>query len=210
MPFKFNRTVVMGAVAVLLTALTLFDLLSGPAGSSGSRTQRSKPAGEAVSEPASLAAPAEPRSTKSSASQAWRDIQAFSQLRENAPLVTKRYQSLAVPYAELMAEVAVVHGAEETPEVAAKRAFTAMLPPTVQIKAFLVADGAVSQQGNTLLTVNLSLESIDSQAMQQAITMLGNPAAGLVWQELTLSADTEKRLIVVSGLLSVLAVRYAE
>ena len=46
--------------------------------------------------------------------------------------------------------------------------------------------------------------------MQQAVMALGNPAAGLVWRELALNADGEKRRIALTGLMSVLAVRYAE
>ena len=125
-------------------------------------------------------------------------------------MVADRYRTLAIPYAEMMAEVAVVHGADEKPDAAAKRAIAALLPPTVQIKALLVTDGGLVQQGNTLLSVNLSLESADSLAMQQAVMALGNPAAGLVWRELALNADGEKHRIALTGLLSILAVRYAE
>jgi hypothetical protein len=213
MPFKITRTVVMGGVAVLLTALTLFDLLSGGAGNPSSGRARSKPAAESGIAPViagSTSTPAGKRAEHSSASQLWQEIRTLSQLRENSPAVVRRYQALAAPYAEAMAEVAVLHGVDEKPEDAAKRALGALLPPSVQIKALLVADGAVSQQGNTLLTVNLSLESPDSLAMQQAIMMLGNPAAGLVWRELTLSADGDKRVIQLAGVLSALAVRYAE
>ncbi len=197
----------MGGVAVLLTALTFLDYTVGP-GSSGAPSPRRVSAVPAVSEPAS--ALNTQRGGHSSAGRAWQEIRTLSLLQENAQAVAGRYQALAAPYAEMMAGVAVLHGADEKPEVAAKRALGALLPPTVQIKALLVADGAVAQQGNTLLAVNLSLESVDSQAMQQAMMTLGNPAAGLVWRELALSADSEKHLITLTGLLSVLAVRYAE
>ena len=204
-PFRINRTAVMGGIAVLLTALTLLDYTVGPGSSqlSGARSPLDDSAAPAGNEPAAGAGHA-------AASRAWQEIRTLSRLRENAAAVTDRYRTLAIPYAEMMAEVAVVHGADEKPDAAAKRAIAALLPPTVQIKALLVTDGGLVQQGNTLLSVNLSLESADSLAMQQAVTALGNPAAGLVWRELALNADGEKRRIALTGLMSVLAVRYAE
>lgn len=209
-PFKVNRTVVLGGVAVVLTVLTFLDYTAQPGSpaSSAPRSQRTSPAVAASSE--ITPAPAGSRAGQPSASAAWQEIRWLSRLQENAPAVTSRYQALAAPYAEMMAGVAVLHGAGEKPEAAARRAIGALLPPDVQVKALLVADGAVAQHGNTLLTVNLSLESPDSQAMQQALMALGNPAAGLVWRELALSADGEKRLIQLTGLLSVLAIRHAE
>lgn len=203
--FKVNRTGVMGGVAALLAVVTFLDYTggTGSSGSSASRAQRSSAADTLTSASARAGGHA-------SASQLWQEIRALSRLAENAPAVTRQYQSLAVPYAEMMAEVAVVHGPDEKPEAAAKRALAALLPPAVQIKALLVADGALAQQGNTLLTVKLSLESDDSQAMQQALLALGNPAAGMVWRELSLSADSEKRLVAIGGQLSVLAIQHAE
>ena len=198
----------MGGIAVLLTALTLLDYTAGPGSSqpSGARSlldDSAAPAGNGPAAGASLTGHA-------AASRAWQEIRTLVRLRENAAVVSDRYRTLAIPYAEMMAEVAVVHGADEKPDAAAKRAIAALLPPTVQIKALLVTDGGLVQQGNTLLSVNLSLESADSMAMQQAVTALGNPAAGLVWRELALNADGEKHRIALTGLLSVLAVRYAE
>ena len=207
-PFRINRTAVMGGIAVLLTALTLLDYTAGPGSSksSGARSPLDDSAAPAGTEPAVGAS----RAGHVSASRAWQEIRSLSRLRENAAVVADRYRTLAIPYAEMMAEVAVVHGADEKPDAAAKRAIAALLPPTVQIKALLVTDGGLVQQGNTLLSVNLSLESADSLALQQAVTALGNPAAGLVWRELALNADGEKHRIALTGLLSVLAVRYAE
>lgn len=207
-PFRINRTAVMGGIAVLLTALTLLDYMTGSGSSqpSGARAPLADSAAPAGNEPA----PGASRAGPAAASRAWQEIRALSRLRENAAAVTDRYQTLAIPYAEMMAEVAVVHGADEKPDAAAKRAIAALLPPTVQIKTLLVTDGGLVQQGNTLLSVNLSLESADSLAMQQAVMALGNPAAGLVWRELALNADGEKRRIALTGLMSVLAVRYAE
>ncbi len=198
----------MGGIAVLLTALTLLDYMTGSGASqpSGARAPLADSAAPAGNEPA----PGASRAGPAAASRAWQEIRALSRLRENAAAVTDRYQTLAIPYAEMMAEVAVVHGADEKPDAAAKRAIAALLPPTVQIKTLLVTDGGLVQQGNTLLSVNLSLESADSLAMQQAVMALGNPAAGLVWRELALNADGEKRRIALTGLMSVLAVRYAE
>jgi len=186
----------MGGLAALLVILTVLDYTARP-GSSNSPAAR-----VSAARPVAAGPPAP--------NAAWQEIRALSRLRENAAAVTNRYQALAVPYAETMAEVAVLHGAGEKPEAAAKRAIGALLPPVVQVKALLVADGAVTQQGNTRLTVNLSLESADSRALQLAVMALGNPAAGLVWRELALSADSETRLIRLTGLLSVLAIRHAE
>ena len=204
-PFRINRTAVMGGIAVLLTALTLLDYTVGPGSSqlSGARSPLDDSAAPAGNEPAAGAGHA-------AASRAWQEIRSLSRLRENAAVVADRYRTLAIPYAEMMADVAVVHGADEKPDAAAKRAIAALLPPTVQIKALLVTDGGLVQQGNTLLSVKLSLASADSLALQQAVTALGNPAAGLVWRELALNADGEKHRIALTGLLSVLAVRYAE
>jgi hypothetical protein len=216
----------MGVIAALLTALTILDRLTVGDSSHPSnldetsvahspRTPSARgPTAPAIVEStpirASASASARTSAEPSAAIQAWQNIRTLSLLKENAPTVVKRYQVLAVPYAEMMATMAVLHDGDENPEDAARRALPALLPPVVQIKALLIADGAVSTHGNTLLSVSLSLESADSQAMQQAVLALGNPAAGMVWRELTLIADSEKRLISLSGLLSVLAVRYAE
>lgn len=89
---------------------------------------------------------------------------------------------LAAPYAESMSEIAVLHTADEKPDEAAKRALTALLLKTIQVKALLVADGRVKSLGS-LLSVNVSLESSDSLAMQRAVLTLGNPAAGMKWRE---------------------------
>lgn len=190
----------MGGLAVLLTVLTILDHFpnSASTGASGrpARAQRDSGAlGSGAAQSSSLA---------------WQNIRTLSQLGENAPLVTRRYQSLAVPYAEMMAGVAALHGTEETPVEAAKRAIGDSISPEVRIKALLVAEGAVSRRNSTLISVNLNLESSDSRAMQQAVLALGAPQSGMVWREMSLAVDNEQRLIQVSGVLSVLAVRLAE
>ncbi len=226
LPFslKINRTVVMSVIAVLLTALTLLDRLTvgdsshplnltEPSVAHSPPVPRARGATEpAIGESTPIRAPvsAKTSSEPSAAILAWQNIRTLSLLNANAPTVTKRYQLLAAPYGEMIAAMAVLYDGDEKPEDAVRRAIPALLPPVVQIKALLIADGAVSTQGNTLLSVSLSLESADSQAIQQAVLALGNPAAGMVWRELTLIADSEKRLVSLSGLLSVLAVPYAE
>ncbi len=214
----------MSVIAALLTALTLLDRLTvdnssrpsnvtEPADAHSARTPLARgTTGPATDESTPIRAPLSAKTSiePSAALQAWQNIRTLSFLNANAPTVAKRYQMLAAPYGEMIAAMAAVYDGDETPEDATRRALPALLPPEVQIRALLIADGPVSTQGNTLLSVSLSLESADSQAMQQAILALGNPAAGMVWRELTLIADSEKRLVSLSGLLSVLAVPYAE
>lgn len=214
----------MAVIAVVLTALTVLDRWTvgdlshssrspdSPVDGLQPRTSVRVATGPTIGESTSRHTPTltgkYPESP--SAEQAWQNIRGLLLLNDNARAVAKRYQTLAVPYAEMMATIAVAHDADEKPNDAAKRVLLASLPPVVQIKALLIAEGAVSTQGNTILSVRLSLESADSQAMQQAVLALGNPAAGMVWRELTLIADSEKRVISLNGLLTVQAVLYAE
>lgn len=213
----------MAVIAVVLTALTVLDRWTVGDLSHSSRSSDSPADGLQPRTSARVATAPTIGDTSShtptsagkypespSAEQAWQNIRYLLLLNDNARAVAKRYRTLAVPYAEMMATIAVAHDADEKPSDAAKRVLSALLPPVVQIKAVLIAEGAVSTQGNTILSVRLSLESADSLAMQQAVLALGNPAAGMIWRELTLIADSEKRVISLNGLLTVLAVLYAE
>ena len=92
----------MGGIAVLLTALTLLDYTVGPGSSqlSGARSPLDDSAAPAGNEPA----PGASRAGPAAASRAWQEIQTLSRLRENAAVVADRYQTMAIPYAEMMAE----------------------------------------------------------------------------------------------------------
>ena len=206
----------MGGVAVVLVGLTVLDYSGGPSPvpksktSSGASAERPAPARAASSSEAPDVTPKSPteESTTSDTGTA-EEMRFLAALRHNAATVTTRYQTVAVPYAEMMGRVAVSFATGEKPEEATKRSITELIPPTVRITTLLVAENGKTTQ-DPLLSVSLALESNDSDAMQEVILKLGDPAAGLIWREMSLVADSSKRLISLSGVISVLPLRYAE
>lgn len=206
----------MGGVAAVLVGLTVLDYSAGPSSvpksktSSAARADGPAPARSASSPEAPDATQDSPTSVSTTRdTDTSEEMRFLAALRHNAAIVTERYQTAAVPYAEMMGHVAVSFAAGEKPEEATKRSITDLIPPTVRITTLLVAEGGKTAQ-DPLLSVSLALESNDSEAMQEVVLKLGDPAAGLIWREMSLVADSSKHLLSLSGVISVLPLRYAE
>lgn len=202
--FRPNRTVVLGGLAVFLAILTLIDQVNTsanrvPGGRSG--VPHGESASREIADNVAKSAPGEGL---------WGQVLTLRYLLENADLIRKRYQSVAVPYAEAVAPLAALYSAGEQPKAAVTKAVQSLIDPAIQVKAMLVSEGAAGQHGVKLFNVSLSLESRDSQAMLRTLLALGDAASGSVWKELSVGVDNNQRAVRLGGTLTVLAVQQAE
>lgn len=195
-----KRTAVLGVIAIVLVAATIYDYTIGGPGRKNS------------DEPAS-AAPVTTHVTQASGGGVetlLREAEELSYFISRAPRIRSRYIEIAGPYAETVATFATLYQHGENPAAVAKQRLSQLLPPEVSMKELLIAEAPANSQGALPLVATLTLDSGDSAAFQKAIFTLGNAANGTLWKELYLSADPEKRHLKASGQLAMLMVEQAE
>ena len=206
MPIALNaRTAVLGAVALALAAATAYDLTVGfgdvsqPGRAAPGAGNPVPGAGQAARAP--QAPPAEILA---------REVAELEHFLAAAPLVRSRYQVMAVPYAEAVATFATLHGAGDSLPRVARARVAALLPRGVKLEEMLVSEAAAADSGATWLSATLNLSSDDSAAFETALIRLGEAANGMVWKELAVVSDPERRSLRASGQLALLMVRQAE
>ena len=186
------RTLLLGATALLLVVLTIFEYTAG------------KPGGN-DSAPARQAAPADDRLAEK-----WDKIARLRYYRDNAPAIRQRYETIAVPYVESIAGFATLHPPGVDVRQMAERAVRDLLPAGVELKDILLAEAEKPVAGIVWLTATVNLASSNSQALSAALLVLGNTVNGMVWKELSLGVDTVNRRIQAKGELTLVAIEQAE
>lgn len=139
----------------------------------------------------------------------WREFAELRYLKAHQTEIRQRYQTLAPAYAELVAATATTYSGDQSPKDAAIDAIKSLLAPSVEIRDILIGETGASQSP-LQLEATLSLASADSQAMTAGLVNLGNAANGMVWKELSMAADPEKRTLQAKGKLLLLMTRLAE
>lgn len=203
-----RRTLVLGLLALVLTGLTIYDYSHDKAGTSRrSAPTRDEPVlSTAATGPASRSASV----SASGAAALWREILELRHFRAHADLIRQRYQAVAGPYAELVAPLATLGTSGVAPREQVTLAVQSLLSPEVKIKDLLVAEQSASGAAAQWAEATLSLSSGDSQAMARALVALGDAGNGMIWKELAVGVDTDRRSVQAKGKLALLLVRQAE
>lgn len=200
LPQLSSRTLLLAGLAIVMVGLTLYDYMVGlPDRDSRSTFE----AGQARS----VSIPMQRRAVYQAG-----DSQSIAELEnilKHAEVIRQRYRNIAVPYAESVAGFATLYAPGEIPRDKAAAAIRSLIPVEVEIKDMLISE-APSATGSLWLTATLSLNGSDSRAMIAALMALGDAANGMVWKELALGVDDERRQISVKGRISLLMARLAE
>jgi hypothetical protein len=191
-----RRTVIFGGIAALLAALTFYDYTQGPSS-------------EKVTSAKARVASISPNTTAGPSGQ-WRELTELRHLRDHAEGIRKRYEAIAVPYAEGVATFATLYGPGQPVRDEAGRAIRSLIPAEVEVKDLLVAEAGPTDRGIVWFTATISLASGDSQAMGRTLLSLGDAANGMVWKELSAATDAEHRRVQAKGQLAVLMLPQAE
>ena len=192
------RTLVLGALALVLVGVTAYDYTSG-------LVPRRK--NFATVEPVLSVEHDAPRSR---VSQLLRESAELKYFLAHAAEIRAHYQAIAAPYAEAVATFATLYAPDESPQRIAQKRLTDLLPAAVELSGPLVSEVAPDDKGALWLTATLSFTSADSAAFETALIALGDPANGVLWKELSVTGDPEKRILRASGTLRVLMVERAE
>ncbi|HEY6896981.1 MAG TPA: hypothetical protein VI279_06945 [Rhodocyclaceae bacterium] len=200
-----RRTLVLGLVALALTGLTIYDYSRNSTATSR-RPAATRAAPMAAAAPGSTSRPA----AASGAVALWREILELRHFRAHADLIRQRYQAIAGSYAELVAPLATLGTPGAAPKDQATLAIQSLLSPEVKIKDLLVAEQPATGAAAQWAEATLSLSSGDSQAMARALVALGDAGNGMIWKELAVGVDTDRRSVQAKGKLALLLVRQAE
>ncbi len=198
---KFSRrTLILAGLAVGMAGLTLYDYSVGlpDRGVSSHRETGNSPV-----EAASVARVAANRSGTG------QSIAELENILGHADIIRQRYRAVAVPYAEAVASFATLYAPGEIPRDKATSAIRGLIPAEIEVKDLLIST-APSTNGSLWLTATVSLSGSDSRAMIAALLALGDAANGMVWKELALGVDDERRLISAKGRISLLMAQLAE
>lgn len=191
-----SKLLPLGIVAALLAALTLYDYTVG-LGNEGSEPdpaqQRLLPGGE----PGKVASLVD-------------EVSELRFLLARAPEVRTRYQKIAIPYAESVATFATFYATGETPAAAAKRQLAGLLQAPVKIGEVLISEADAGNRGAVMLNANLDFSSHDSAAFTKALLALSDASNGMVWKELSVTADPGQHELRASGQLTLLMVEQVE
>jgi hypothetical protein len=197
MPPKVNtRTAVLAVVALLLVGATVYDYTRKPGtASSGRELEPATAVRQHGADRVTMLA---------------KEAAELKYFLAHASQVRARYQAIAVPYAESVATFATLYAAGENPAEAAKKRIAGLLPKSVVMSDLLIAQANVSEKGATWLDATLVLNGSDSDAFEQAILALGDPANGTIWKGMTIAGDAEHRTLRASGQLALLMVEQVE
>lgn len=200
LPQLSRRTLLLAGLAMVMFGLTLYDYIVGLPdrdGSSAIDAGQSRP----------VRAPVPRRAAQQTG--VGQNIAELENILNHAEVIRQRYRTIAVPYAEAVAGFATLYAPGEIPRDKAAEAIRRLVPAEVEIKDMLISE-APSTAGSLWLTATLSLTGSDSRAMIAALLALGDAANGMVWKELALGVDDERRQISAKGRISLLMARLAE
>jgi hypothetical protein len=196
-----RRTVLLAAIAAALVVATFYDYTRG-------LDDGKRPAAARVAAAAAAANP--PRANASAKPSPWREFVELRHYRDHAAQIRQRYQAIAAPYAEGIATFATLYSPGKPLKEQATQAIRSLVPPEVEIKDLLLAEAGAADNGIAWFTATLSLSSGDSQAMNSVLLALGDAGSGMVWKELSLAADAERRQVRATGQLALLMLPQAE
>ena len=192
-----RKTLILGAIALLLAGLTVYDYSAGPdKGALGRLTDERHAGAKAENEDSPLAAA--------------KKLGELRFLVKHSDEIKARYPAIAAAYAESIATFATILKAGESPANAAKKALRSLLAPEVKLDEVLVSEVPYHHQGALWLTVNLSLSSHDSAAFSKTLVALGDASNGMVWQKLNMLATPDQSALQATGQLAMLMVENVE
>lgn len=199
MPQLSKRTWILLGLAICMTGLTLYDRTVGLSYQPVNGSIEPK---QTASVPASLRQSSTPPVGSGS-------IGELERIISNAEVIRQRYRDIAVPYAESVAGFVTLYSPGELPKEKAAAAIRRLVPSEIEIKDMLIAE--VPASGRSIwLTATVSLVGGDSRAMISALLELGNAANGMVWQDLAVGVDDERRQISAKGRVRLLMAPFAE
>lgn len=200
LPQLSRRTLLLAGLAISMAGLTLYDYIVGLPDRGGSSAVE-------IGQARSARTPTSRRSAQRNGDN--QSIAELENILSHAEVIRQRYRTIAVPYAESVAGFATLYAPGEIPRDKAAAAIRSLIPAEVEIKDMLIAE-APSATGSLWLTATLSLTGSDSRAMITALMALGDAANGMVWKELALGVDDERRQISAKGRISLLMAQLAE
>ena len=203
---RSRRQWVLGGIAVVLTALTIWDY-STPTGNPNSRRDRGDSSGSAY---VTSDAKEIPGAQQSRPEDPWQEAARLRHLLNSAKVIRQRYNTIAVPYAEAVASFAGLHPPGQTARAAAEHAIKSLVPEGVELKDMLIAEGATPAPGVANFKATVSLASSDSRAVARAIQALGEAANGMIWTSFSLGVDGGSQRLLVKGELAIITVEQAE
>lgn len=203
-PARSRRPLLLGGIAVVLTALTIWDY-SGLAERDVVRRDAGK------GDPAALV---RTESAGGRASQVRMDPFAeAARLRHyqtSSKLIRQRYNTIAVPYAEVVAGLAALHPRGQTPTAAAEYAVRSLIPEGVELQDIILAEEKSQTPEVVTVKATASLTSTNSQAFIKALLALGESANGMQWTSFSIAVDGGGHHISAKGDLNILTVEQAE
>ena len=200
LPQFSRRTLLLAGLAIGMVALTFYDYSVGlPDRAGGSAID----VGQAKSRRPPSRGPDLVQSGEK------HSIGELKNILANAEIIRQGYRTIAVPYAESVAGFATLYAPGEIPKDRAAAAIRSLVPAEVEIRDMLISESPTSR-GTLWLTATLSLNGSDSRAMIAALLALGDASNGMVWKELALGVDDERRQITAKGRISLLMAQLAE
>ena len=208
LPQISRRTLMLAGLAIGMAGLTFYDYRVGlPDRGGGSSLDTGQP--RAARNQAPRHALRQTGDGQSNSQSNGQSIAELENVLKHAEVIRQRYRTIAVPYAESVAGFATLYAPGEIPKDKAAAAIRSLIPAEVEIKDMLISE-APTTSGSLWLTASLSLTGSDSRAMIAALLALGDAANGMVWKELALGVDDERRQIAAKGRISLLMAQLAE
>jgi hypothetical protein len=216
------RITLLLAVAVLMVGLVLLDqfgYLPGGGDESSPRRRLAAQSPMAVAPPPSANAPSPAASAPVAALAAhqqthWQQLAArYAELKgyvEAKDDIERAYTQIGGPYAEAIASYGATYPAGNRPGESLDRFIRQHLSSRLRLVDLKIMPSAERGSGRYVSTAQISLLAADSQAMIQAVLDLGNPDNGLLWKELTVTADATKKTMRADGQLVLTLVESAE
>lgn len=202
---RSRRQWILGGIAVVLTALTIWDY-STPTGNPNSRRDRGDSSASAIATADTKGIP----NVRSKREDPWQEAARLRHLLNSAKVIRQRYNTIAVPYAEAVASFAGLHPPGQAARTAAEHAIKSLVPEGVELKDVLIAEGTVPAPGVANFKATVSLASSDSRAITRAIQALGEAANGMIWTSFSLGVDGNNQRLLVKGELAIITVEQAE
>lgn len=200
LPRVSSRTLLLAGLAIGISGLTFYDYMVGLPDRSSSAAIEGGPIKAARTLAPRRAAPQVSDGPS---------IAELENIIDHAEVIRQRYRTIAVPYAESVAGFATLYSPGEIPRDKAAAAIRSLVPAEVEIKDMLISE-TPSTTGSLWLDATLSLTGNDSRAMIAALLALGDATNGMVWKELALGVDDERREISAKGRIRLLMARLAE
>lgn len=136
----------------------------------------------------------------------------LQKLMANADKINAAYMVLAPNYAEQMSSVAGYVPSLEDAAGQADRIIRDRLAPFEYLKDLKIIVGNIEELSPSArkATVDISFSTLSSEDGLQAIVELGKAKDGIVWENINLNTDRQRKEIALSGRVQLLMVEAAE